>query len=207
MVSKTIHFLKCSNVNMRTVILCVFFFQVIKFDFGDCTPGGVSFLSGPSLFCYWIDDQPLMSLGACNSNDYSVISELYAQRVVNRLMQVRYLFEILIWRSSIGYINNAMLNFHIYFNLHMHIAKKNYGQKSWVTSWIYTGPDKHKIVHFISFHFFYFPQKILTATIKQLWSLNKLPSFSDVTFPLKASGIHAYCSLIYFTILFCILLY
>lgn len=207
MVSKTIHFLKCSNVNMRTVILCVFFIQVIKFDFGDCTPGGVSFLSGPSLFCYWIDDQPLMSLGACNSNDYSVISELYAQRVVNRLMQVRYLFEILIWRSSIGYINNAMLNFHIYFNLHMHIAKKTMGRNhEWLHAFIQDRTNV-KLFNLFLFIFFYFPQKILTATIKQLWSLNKLPSFSDVTFPLKASGIHAYWSLIYFTILFCILLY
>jgi hypothetical protein len=154
MVSKTIHFLKCSNVNMRTVILCVFFFQVIKFDFGDCTPGGVSFLSGPSLFCYWIDDQPLMSLGACNSNDYSVISELYAQRVVNRLMQVRYLFKILIWRSSIGYINNAMLNFHIYFNLHMHIAKKTMGRNhEWLHAFI---QDRTNIKLFILFLFIFF---------------------------------------------------
>ena len=131
----------------------LFLIQVIKFDLSDCRPGGVSFLSGPSLFCYWIDEQPAMSLGACDNNYYSVISELDAQRVVNRLMKVRYLFEILIWRSSIGYINNAMVNFQIYFNSHMRIGKKN-GRKSLVTSCIHTGPDKHKIVHFVSYHFF-----------------------------------------------------
>jgi len=139
MVTKTTHFLKCFIVNMRPVIKCVFFFliQVIKFDLSDCTPGGVSFLSGSSLFCYWIDDQPAMSLGACNSNYYSVISELDAQRVVNRLMQVRYLFEILIWRSSIGYINNAMLNFHVYSNSHMRIAKNIMGiNPGWIHAFI-----------------------------------------------------------------------
>ena len=114
MVTKTNHFLKCFNENMRPVIICVFFFSSHLIDFGDCIPGGVSFLSRPSLFCYWIDDQPVMSLGACDSNYFSVISELGAQRVINRLMQVRYLFEILIGRSSIGYINNAMINFQIF---------------------------------------------------------------------------------------------